>query len=373
MKNIYSKSSVALLLIFILSPILRAQDADPDIPSRIIQFPDIPGFVTLKCDLHMHTVLSDGSVWPGIRVEEAVRDGLDAISITDHIEYQPHNTDIPHPDRNRSYELARRAAEGTGLMVIPGTEITRSMPPGHFNAIFVRDANKLNLDDVMEVFREARNQGAFVFWNHPHWTAQRPDGVATLTDMHRELLEEGLFAGIEIYNEDTYSGEAVRIAGEYELTMLGNSDVHGLVDWTYQVAEGGHRPVTLVFAREKTPEAMQEAMEGGQTVVWFDNTLVGNGDFLVPLITGSLEVQKVGRGPVPSVLIRNSSDADFIVENLSDYSLHNYAPVFTLKAHETTIVMVKTLESMESFDLRFRVLNAYQDADEHPEIILRVE
>ena len=45
----------------------------------LIEFPDVPGYLTLKCDLHMHTVFSDGSVWPNIRVQEALRDGLDAI------------------------------------------------------------------------------------------------------------------------------------------------------------------------------------------------------------------------------------------------------------------------------------------------------
>lgn len=70
--------------------------------NRPIQFPDIPGYQTLKCDFHQHTVFSNGSVWPNIRVQEAVKDGLDAISITDHLEYQPHEDDIPHPDLNRS-------------------------------------------------------------------------------------------------------------------------------------------------------------------------------------------------------------------------------------------------------------------------------
>jgi hypothetical protein len=38
-----------------------------------------------------------------IRVEEALRDGLDGIAITEHLEWQPHLKDIPHPDRNRAY------------------------------------------------------------------------------------------------------------------------------------------------------------------------------------------------------------------------------------------------------------------------------
>ena len=60
----------------------------------------------LSTDLHIHTVFSDGAVWPSIRVEEARREGLDLIAMTEHLEYQPHEEDIPHPDRNRSYAIA---------------------------------------------------------------------------------------------------------------------------------------------------------------------------------------------------------------------------------------------------------------------------
>ena len=42
--------------------------------NRKIEFPDLPGYKTLVCDLHMHSVFSDGSVWPDIRVQEAIRE-----------------------------------------------------------------------------------------------------------------------------------------------------------------------------------------------------------------------------------------------------------------------------------------------------------
>ena len=58
-----------------------------------IQVPDLDGYTTLKCDFHMHSVFSDGLVWPTVRVDEAYRDGLDAISLTEHIEYRPHKQD----------------------------------------------------------------------------------------------------------------------------------------------------------------------------------------------------------------------------------------------------------------------------------------
>jgi len=34
-----------------------------------VKIPDIPGYLTLKCDFHMHTIFSDGLVWPTVRVD----------------------------------------------------------------------------------------------------------------------------------------------------------------------------------------------------------------------------------------------------------------------------------------------------------------
>jgi len=89
---------LTLTLGLILFSKTYAQRKDYYDQEQIIEFPDIPGYKTLKCDFHQHTVFSDGHVWPTIRVAEASEDGLDAIAITDHLEYQPYKEDIPHPD-----------------------------------------------------------------------------------------------------------------------------------------------------------------------------------------------------------------------------------------------------------------------------------
>ena len=123
-----------LFLVLIVLSILCGHNTKSN---RKIEFPDLPGYKTLVCDLHMHSVFSDGSVWPDIRVQEAIRDGLDVIATTEHIEYQPWKADIPHPDRNRSYEYHSNFAKDSDLLVLNGSEITRDMPPGHANAIFI--------------------------------------------------------------------------------------------------------------------------------------------------------------------------------------------------------------------------------------------
>jgi len=365
MKHHAVRINIAIFLL-ITGILVQAQD-------RSIEFPDIPGYLTLKSDLHMHSVLSDGSVWPNIRVQEAIKDGLDVISLTDHLEYQPHQADIPHLDRNRGFELSQKAAKGSNLTILRGSEITRSMPPGHFNAIFIKDANKLMAKDVMEVFKEAKNQDAFVFWNHPHWTAQQPDGIAKLSKMHLKLISEGLVQGIEIYNESTYSDEALQIALDHKLTILGNSDIHGLIDYQFNVAEGGHRPTTLIFATERSPQAIREALFERRTAVWFDNTLVGAAEFLTPLVQESFQVEREGKALVEGIIIHNRSDASYILENCSEYTLHNKGSVFRVPAHESTLIQVKTLNKLNSFKLHFRVLNAITAPGEHPEIVLEID
>ena len=88
----------------------------------------------------------------------------------------------------------------------------------------MKDANKLLVDSVSEVLSEAKRQGAFTFWNHPQWIAHKKDGIAELTDMHRKFIKEGLIQGIEIVNWTSYSNEALHIAIDNNLTIIGSSE-----------------------------------------------------------------------------------------------------------------------------------------------------
>ena len=53
----------------------------------------------------------------------------------------------------------------------------------------------------------------------------------------RLLLEKKLLHGIEVVNELYYSEEALRLALENDLTIMGTSDIHGLVDWLFKVPD----------------------------------------------------------------------------------------------------------------------------------------
>lgn len=354
--------------LFIVSGLIAGAQEHTHATGRKIIFPDVPGYLTLKCDLHQHTVFSDGSVWPDIRVMEALMDGLDVISLTEHLEYQPHKKDIPHPDRNRSFELAQAEAKKHQLLVVNGSEITRKMPPGHNNAIFIQDANKLLVSDYVAVFRAAKEQGAFVFWNHPNWTSQRKDGIAALTDMHQMLIREKLLDGIEVVNDDTFSEEALQIALDHNLTIMGTSDIHKLIDWDFNVNEGGHRPVTLVFATERTEAAVKDALFARRTVVYYKDLLIGREALLKPLLQASITIKTAeypGKTDVLKLTLFNHTNSPVMLRNKSGFTFHNAHDVVTLEPGEN-ILQVKTRERLQTCVLPFEVLSAVYAPGKHP-------
>ena len=85
--------------------------------------------------------------------------GLDVIAITDHIEYRP-NKDYIKADHNESYKRAKTVEKASNLIVIQGAEITRSKPIGHINALFLTDANALDVEDPLRAVDNALEQGA---------------------------------------------------------------------------------------------------------------------------------------------------------------------------------------------------------------------
>lgn len=326
-----------------------------------MDIPDIPGYKTLKCDFHLHTVFSDGSVWPNFRVYEAIRDGLDVIAMTDHIDFEAYPEFITK-DYNKPYEIAQKAAEGKGLIVIRGGEISPRVPPYHNNAIFLKDANKLPIDymkethkkfvmkddiqkeELMAPFLEAQRQDAFVFYNHPGYSWWDKKDTAIFTGFHKELYEKGILKGVEVVN-GRYNIIAHRIAEKYNLTLMGNSDAHADVFYTYR---NSHRPVTLVFAKEKTEEAVREALLARRTAVYVDDVIIARFAEADALFKASLETtleKKVRNGePILSVTVFNKSEVPYSIRVKSDHNIETYPlGMMTLEPHEPRTFVVKEL------------------------------
>ena len=345
-----------------------------------IRIPDIPGYKTLKCDFHIHTVFSDGNVWPTIRVREAWASGLDAIAITDHLENQVHDKDIK-ADRNRSFEIVKDGGKSLGLIVIKGAEITKNMPPGHLNAIFIQDAETLNQTDWRIAVKTAVDQGAFVFWNHPGWNGQQPDGIARWYDEQTEMLNKGWLKGIEIVNDHEYYPQVQRWCLEKKLAMIGNSDAHDPILMSYDAAEGEKRPITLVFAKERTEDAIQEALLSRRTAVCWNGDLFGETSYLKPLFENAVQIQNrslVLKGRNREYIpITNTSDVDFHLMLDGQVEGLNIPADLVLKNNRTVLFEVRAprnqMTGQKTFPLPYRIANLRTTPEEGLPFVLELK
>jgi len=346
MKNSVPASLVVLLLLALVAlPSVLGADVRHE-----IQFPDPPGYRTVKCDLHTHTVFSDGQVWPPVRVVEAWRQGLDVIAIADHIEYQPHKDDVS-TKHGRSYELARDSAKAHDLLLLKAAEITRDTPPGHFNALFLNDFKALDTKEFLDAIKGANDQGAFVFWNHQGWQGEEK---GRWLDVHTTMFQNKWFQGMEVCNGDEYYPNAHRWCLEKNLTMLGNSDSHD-PDLRQKSASQDHRTMTLVFVKEKTLPGLKEALRAGRTVVWYKDQLIGRKEWLEPLFSRCVQVAPphLRSDKAVWVQIRNACDADIRLERSG-----NLGPAqLELPARAMILVKIGVAGGTEPLELRYTAKN----------------
>ena len=342
------KPALLPILVFCLAHV-HAADLERRLPAQVtrarteIRIPNPDGFLTLKCDFHMHTVFSDGTVWPTVRAEEAWRNGLDAIAITDHIEYQPHKQDIP-TNFHRAYEIASGAGNSFDLIVIRGSEITRDMPPGHLNAIFLTDCAALSVETWNDAIKAAHDQKAFIFWNHPGWEHQAADGVAVWYPEHTQILEAGMLHGIEVINGRSYYPEAHRWAIEKKLAIFANSDIHAPIDMDYEIRSGDLRPMTLVFARERSEASIREALIARRSAAFAAGHLIGPEELLRPIFEKSLRIKNPGvslKGKGRArIQIANDSDIGYFLQRVEEPAGLRIPEELTLPAGKTVILEV---------------------------------
>lgn len=359
---------------------------------REIVLPQVNGYNVYKVDLHTHTVFSDGSASVEFRVKEAWCDGLDAIAITDHLEYRPNEETLveyvkPYigedgvqkaknnriakvqpdedgilVDMNYPYEgMALKEALGYGITVIPGTEISRDgTTVGHYNAIFTTDNNIIYDIDPLVSMRNAKAQGALIVHNHPGW---RKTNI-NYTEVDKVAYDEGLIDGVEVMNHSEFYPGIIDRALERDLFMLAASDIHTSTAAEFNLA-GTHRPMTLVLARENTQESLREALEAGRTIAYANSTLCGPEQLLKDLFLSSMTMSvicdkdSIGR---TVLALTNMSSIPYMVA-VEGGNPEYVGPFCTLILRESAGVE----------EISFEVMNMYCTKTTHPVVKMSVK
>ncbi len=349
-----------------------------------IILPQVRGLNIYKADLHTHTIFSDAHVTPEYRVQEAWRDGLDAIAITEHTEYRGYeqtmidfldgylpdgtkavNTNLldkgPEKggiqvDLNLPTRLAEKAAERYGITVVPGMEISRTPETiGHYNAIFTTDNNTIYHPDCYEAFRRAKAQGALVVHNHPGW--RRPS--MEIGPFEQKAYDEGLIDGIETFNSADLYPQAIERAKKYGFFMVGATDAHISIARDYLM----HTPIrnmTLIFSKDKSLASLREALLDGRAIAYGWGTLSGEESLLKDLFKASMQtrVERTDANGTRTVAITNMTSIGYTLRMEGDNP-------FMLEPFTTATVQVAAGEK-----LAVSVENMWCGAEQHPVVQL---
>lgn len=327
---------------------------------RRVPVPDIPGYHTYKADLHMHTFYSDASVSPEERVMEAWYEDLDILAITDH--HPAPRRRFAKENLNESYELAAKTAEQLDFKLIKGFEITDGEPVGHINVLFVKDLSHYRMTsntdttEAADIIRMALAEDAIVFANHPGW----PDENSDLTPFVRSRMADGTFCGVEVFNHKEFYPLAIDYANEYHLSMMANTDSHHPT-WMQFDMEDNHRDMTLIFAKDKSDEALKEALRAGRTIAWADNILAGP----EPLMRSFF------RACIQPVFVKDEGAfVRFRVLNTSDIPFFLVGP----RPQETIRIPAQGYAEMKrrktTLNESYQVMNTYVGAATHLEVSL---
>lgn len=137
----------------------------------------------LLCELHAHTIWSDGILTPAELVDLYGSAGFDVLVISDHVLRSDDPWPLENPEggwvdaeRHAPYldaiqVEAERARDRFDLLVVPGAELTYNDPDpdiaGHAVAIGLRSFISMDRG-LPEAMSEARSHGAAIVAAHPH-------------------------------------------------------------------------------------------------------------------------------------------------------------------------------------------------------------
>lgn len=392
------KKSLIILAIFATSAAASAQsfyvDANNpemvhpsearDVHRKEIVIPQVNGFNVYKADLHTHTVYSDGQVLPKYRIREAWQDGLDIIAVTEHVEYRPveadfvsylekytdkkHKEAVNHRigadgitkdgimvDLNTAVQISQKIGKSYGLTIIPGLEITRDANEiGHFNALFTTDNNLVYDPDPYQAILNAKAQNAIVQHNHPGWKRK----TLAYSEFQAKVYGEGLVDGVEVVNGDEiYPGIVDRCVKE-GLYITANTDIHATTAADYGV-NGSDRPMTFIFAKDKSLESVREALEAQRTLAFAFNNVWGADQLLKDLFLACVKVEQVaGR----KYLLTNISSIPFVLQQKGANRVH---------LDPSTSVFMSVPKDGNA--LEFAVVNMWNGAESNPNVAITVK
>lgn len=209
-------------------------------------------------DLHIHSIFSDGELIPSEIVSRARKKGYRALAFTDHVDTS--NLEFV---MQSMVKVSQDLSRGTGMVVLPGVEITHVPPPL-----------------IPRLVEEARSLGAKIVIVHgetivePVPPGTNREAIAAGADIlaHPGLISEedaslaarnGVFLEITSRRGHSYTnGHVVSMAAKTKASLIFNTDAHSPGDFLGREEAGN-----ILMGAGLKPDTISSIFENSQKLV----------------------------------------------------------------------------------------------------------
>lgn len=215
------------------------------------------------CDLHTHSVFSDGTFTPAELIEEALRQNLSALALTDH------NT-ITGLDEFRA------AADGKPLDIVPGVEFTTAyngtelhilglfIRPDSYRAVnqYINEATILKEESNYKLVKKLQERGYDISYVE---ILESSKGHINRANIAAELVKKGYLSSIT----EGFNTILSKAYGLYEPPeRLSSLKTIAFIRSIGSVAVWAHPYIHMTFdqADEFLPHAIQHGLQGMETM-----------------------------------------------------------------------------------------------------------
>ena len=140
--------------------------------------------------------------------------------------------------------------------------------------------------------------------------------------------------------------------------ITANTDIHATTAADYRVY-GNDRPMTLVFAKDKSLESVREALEAQRTLALAFNNLWGADQLLKDLFLACVKVEQLSGN---KYVLTNISSIPFVLQQKGSNRVH---------LDPSTSIFMSVPKNGNS--LNFTVVNMWNGAESNPDIEITVE
>lgn len=210
-----------------------------------------------KCELHTHTLWSDGIMTPEELVANAVKRGYAGIATTDH------NTKFAYP-------RIKAAGDKAGITVTEGMEWTTFY--GHITVLGGKspvDWREVNPDNVNAMIERAKAAGDAVVLCHPTRI-----GGAICCGCHNDFdaLDYGGLSGIEVWSHFNQNRDAANRQAEtlWKERLDAGERIAAVYGYDWHCPDEGCPPYSATYLGaegELTARKMVEAVKAGRTYI----------------------------------------------------------------------------------------------------------